>query len=140
MKRTLPPYVGPLALAAGILFACNTAQVSQPPLIDAGPVCETRAPTLTCDAGTGTGGATATTCSGGVTLALDSADAPDASNTIASGTYPLGCQVQFFVTDPSSATCLRAEPCTCTGADAGADDSGITAPPSAATWQCFPTL
>ncbi len=69
-------------------------------------------------------------------MRLDSNESPDASNTIAAGSYPLGCTVQFLVDDPLSATCAQAEPCKCTAPDAGAEADGGLLP---GAWQCFPT-
>lgn len=125
---------------APFTVGCNTAQVTQPAIIDAGPACPLKPPVVSCDAGTFTVGA----CAGGVTVQLDSADAPDASNTITAGSYALGCTVAFYVPDNSSPDCLRAEPCTCVsplagddaGDDAGADAGGAVPP---GVWQCFPT-
>jgi hypothetical protein len=130
----------PLLAAA---LGCNTAQISQPAPIDAGLPCPETPPAVSCDAGaTQTAGA----CAGGVTLAIDSAEVPDASNTIPPGYFTLGCTVQFFVPDTtageiSGASCLRAEPCTCAAADAGASDAeagdagSVQITPG--VWQCF---
>jgi hypothetical protein len=128
-----------LAFLAVPLFAlgigCNTAQVSQPANIDAGPPCPTKAPILTaCASGTT---ATPSACAGGVTLALDY---PDASATLEAGAYPLGCSVGFFVDDPASPDCIRAPACTCVAPDAGEDDggdAGATVLPG--VWSCFPS-
>jgi hypothetical protein len=120
-----------LALVGG----CNTAQVSQPAPIDAGPPCEALHPSLTCDGG---GAVTPGACAGAVYVVLN---APDASNTIPAGNYPLGCSASFFYQDPASAQCNRAPACTCVPPDAGAaDDAGdAQAPTEPGVWSCFPT-
>jgi hypothetical protein len=125
----------PLAALSLFALGCNTAQVTTPPLVDAGPPCPELAPVVSCDAGAApTPGA----CSGGVTLVLD---VPDAANTVAPGSYALGCTVGFFVADPASPDCLRAPACTCVAPDGGAtegdggdlDAGGATSP---GVWQC----
>jgi hypothetical protein len=118
-------------------WACNTAQISTPPLVDAGAPCPDQPPAVSCDAAAPTPGA----CAGNVTVAIDSAEYPDASNTITPGSYALGCTVQFFVPDTSSASCLRAQPCTCSPPDAGASDAGDAGDAEEGTpgvWNCFP--
>jgi hypothetical protein len=127
----------PLAALAVFALGCNTAQVTTPPLVDAGPPCPQLAPVVSCDAGAWpTPGA----CTGGVTLVLD---LPDASNTLAAGSYALGCTVGFFVADPASADCLRAPACTCVSADAGPVDpdagdvdAGALGETPPGVWQC----
>jgi len=123
-------------LALGI--GCNTAQVTQPAIIDAGPPCATIPPQITCDAGEVTPGA----CEGQVTVTLDF---PDASNVIPAGSFKLGCQATFYVQDPASPTCLLPPSCVCGPPDAGvaddagegASDGGVTATPPG-VWSCFP--
>jgi hypothetical protein len=130
MKYTALLFAPLLALACG----CNTAQISTPPLVDAGLPCPEQAPAVTCDAGPSQPPGA---CAGGVVVAIDSAEDPDASNTIPADFYPLGCSVQFFVPDTSSASCLRAQPCTCAAPDAGADAGDAGGLPG--VWQCFPS-
>jgi hypothetical protein len=127
-----------LAPLLTLAFGCNTAQISTPALVDAGAPCPEQAPAVSCDAGPAQ---TAGACAGGVTVAIDSAEDPDASNTIPAAYYPLGCTVQFFVPDTSSASCLRAQPCTCSVPDAGASDGGDgggAAQSAPGVWECFP--
>lgn len=112
-----------------LAFGCNTAQISQPSNIDAGPPCEDLHPVISCDASAATPGA----CPGEVTVVLDY---PDASNTIPPGSYPPGCTVSFFVQDRASALCNRAPACTCPEADPDAGEAGA---PDAGVWSCSPT-
>jgi hypothetical protein len=129
-------FFAPLLAVLPCAIACNTAELSQPAPIDAGPPCEAKPPVVSCDADAGV--VTPGACQGAVTLLLD---APDASNTIPSGSYPLGCTVGFFIPDPASADCLRAPSCTCVPPDAGADDGGIPEDAGATApglWSCFP--
>jgi hypothetical protein len=116
------PFAPLLSLAS---LGCNTAQISQAAVIDAGPPCESITPSRTCDGG---GAPTPGACAGSVPVELD---APDASNTIPQGSYPLGCTVSFFYQDPASAQCNRAPACTCVTPDGGDEDSGV--------WSCTPT-
>jgi len=130
-----PLLLGPVLAFAAFALGCNTAQISTPPLIDAGPPCPTRI-IVSCDAGTVTPGA----CGGGVTVALD---LPDASATIPAGSFALGCQVTFSHADQFSSDCLPYSPCTCfppatdagdDGGDAEAVDAGPSTVPG--VWSC----
>jgi hypothetical protein len=128
-----------LFLVVSPLFAleigCNTANVTQPAPIDAGPPCPTRAPTLTCEAGAPVA-ATPGTCTGGVTLVPDVGEGIDASSIVPAGSYQAGCTISFWVQDIASSDCLPTEPCRCVAGsvaeDAGASDAGA----SAAAWSC----
>jgi hypothetical protein len=138
MKCTLLPFATLMAFA----FGCNTAQITTPPLVDAGPPCPSRAPTITCDAGAlPTPGA----CSGSVPVLPIVGEGTDASTTVPAGSYELGCTVSFWVQDVASPDCLPTQPCTCVSPDSGApldEDGGATdgaAPPvSPGVWTCLP--
>ena len=127
------------ALVVAWVIACNTAEIKQAGLIDAGPACDLRPAVVTCDAGAYTLGA----CSGAVTVALD---IPDASATIGAGSYALGCEVTFYHADPASSDCLPYHACTCVSAseDAGAgpaagdagEDSGVVGAVAPGSWSC----
>jgi hypothetical protein len=121
------------ALLAAPLFAfvvgCNTAQVSTPPLLDAGPPCPTRAAIFTCEAGA----PSPTDCTGGATLNPIVGQGTDAGGTVPAGSYVLGCTISFWVQDVASSDCLPTEPCTCVAPDAGADGGTTSA---AGVWTC----
>jgi hypothetical protein len=132
MKRSLLLLVPLLALEIG----CNTATVTQPPPIDAGPPCPTRAPTLTCEAGA-PAAATPSTCSGEITVVPDVGEGIDASSKVPAGSYQAGCTIAFWVQDIASSDCLPTEPCKCIAGsatdDGGLSDGGTT---SLAAWSC----
>jgi hypothetical protein len=106
----------PLALAA-VSLGCNGAQVSTPPPYDAGPACSTLAPIYTaCDAGEPAPIAACTT---------SSSDSDPVVARIPTGSYPVGCQVQFYFADLSAGGSCAPAPneCTCLPGDAGAGDA-----------------
>jgi hypothetical protein len=129
-------------LASLALGGCNTAQISQPAQVDAGPPCENITPLLTCDAGAAPAPGN---CAGNVPVVLD-VTAADAGNTIPAGSFAPGCTVAFFYQDPASAVCNRAPACTCVGADAGGGGDGggeagpaeAGAPAGSSVWSCVP--
>jgi hypothetical protein len=117
-------------------IGCNTATVTQPAPIDAGPPCPTRPPTLTCEAGA-PASATSGTCTGGMTIVPDVGEGIDAASMVPAGSYQAGCTIAFWVQDIASSDCLPTEPCRCVAGsvvdDGGASDAGTTSP---AAWSC----
>jgi hypothetical protein len=116
------------ALAAALFFACNTAEISEPPALDAGTLqCVTDVSVPQCDAGGVTQG-----CVGD----------PDAGfaaiRGVPSGTViPYGCQVQRSEVDNQPVQCSIYSECRCHAAEAGASDGGADG--GAATtgsWSC----
>ena len=132
----------PFTLLAAFAFGCNTAQISSPPLVDAGPPCPTKPPTLTCDAAAPP---TPTACSGDVTVVPIVGEGVDAAATVPPGSYGLGCTVAFWVQDVASPDCLQTQACTCISPDDGggtegeggvADGGAAAATPG--VWTCLP--
>lgn len=106
------------AFSALTSVGCNSAEVSVPPPIDAGPPCSTL-PTQYkgCDAGPQ------------AAVAMCVADTTSSDPTVAripAGQYPVGCQVQFYFTDlAAGGSCGPApNPCICLPNDAGASEDG----------------
>jgi hypothetical protein len=116
MNRISLPSPGSLGLAAlmALALGCNGAQLSTPPPIDSGPPCESYAPAYkACDAGPA--------ATGPVCTANGTGD--ENLSRIPSGTYPVGCQVQFYF-DLNGGGCQPApSPCICFLGDAGGGDA-----------------
>ncbi len=128
MMRAVLLFAPLLGFALPFAMGCNTAQISQPPLTDAGPVCETIPPVFTCEAGV----PSPTSCSGGVTLSPVVGDGVDASFVVPVGSYADNCTVQIKVSAPGETGCLPTHPCVCAD-DAGVQEDGAAAPPG---WFC----
>ena len=122
--------------AALSLTACNTAQVTQPAQLDAGPPCSEKAPLASCEAGA-PAASPAGSCTGGVVV---TASGLDGSSTVPPGDFAPGCVLTFFVDDHAGG-CLDSPTCTCVpggaapdaGADAGGDGGGAV---TTGTWSC----
>lgn len=114
---TRAPFLLPLVL----LFGCNTAQVIEPPELDAGGVqCVTDVSVPQCDAG-------------GVTLGCV-AD-PDSGFAAVRGvrpgeTIPYGCEVQRSEVDDQPVQCSIFSECRCQAPDGGAEGG------TDGTWAC----
>jgi hypothetical protein len=112
MNRNTSAWATALAFVSlAFVAGCNGAQFNEAPSADAGPLCSTLAPIITCDAG---GPASPNSC----TAEPTSSDVVVAR--IPPGNYPAGCRVQFYF-GGFGGGCLAAHyPCTCLADDAGA--------------------
>jgi len=117
----------PFALAFAILLGCNTAQVMEPPDVDAGAaLCLTDVSMPLCDAGGVTVGCVADRDSG-----------YGASSGLAEGqTVPYGCKVQRSELAGNPVACSIYSECICEAPDGGAPNGEGGAPSTAGTWAC----
>jgi hypothetical protein len=110
----------PLSLAAlaVVSLGCNGAQQKTPPPYDAGIPCDTILPIYTDCADAGVA----------APVAVCTASPSDSDPTVAripAGSYPVGCQVQFYFQDiAAGGSCDPAvNECTCLAGDAGEGDA-----------------